>query len=108
MPDETWLNLSSELEHYAGVFVLGGLPNNSFQEFSRKLAKLKQKGMSAAVLIDPNLFREYHIQNSPTFVFTDGSKVHKIVGNISLKYALEYTNLDLENYEHSRQVAEKE
>lgn len=107
VPDETWLNLSSEMENYSGIFVLGGLPNNSFQEFSRKLEKLKQKGMSAAVLIDPNLFKEHQIQNSPAFVFMYGSKIHKISGNISLKCALEYTDSHLDN-EYSQQVAQNE
>jgi len=90
LPEETWLTLSTELKRYSAVFVVSGLPNDSFPELAKRLAQLKRKGMSTAVLVDPNLFKQFQIENSPTFVFTDGIKVHKISGNISLEYALEY------------------
>lgn len=88
VPDNTWIQLSRELEGGRGVFVLRGLPNNSFNEFASKILDLKNKGMTASVTVDPKLFQEYDIDKAPTFVFRDKEGFDKVSGNISLRYAL--------------------
>ncbi len=89
VPEESWLKLSSEMEPYAGHFVIRGLPNNSFQELAKRLGSLKKRGMNTPVQIDPQLFDRFQIERVPTFVLVEGSEHHKITGNISLEYALD-------------------
>jgi len=102
VPEETWLQLAHELEKFSGIFVVKGLPNNSFQDFANRLLTLKRKGMSVDIQVNPELFNKYHVKEAPTFVMTNGEtdkflKVSvypgteewdKISGNISLTYAL--------------------
>jgi|GEM_PF-6176530 len=89
VPDAIWLSLSKELESYSGVFVVRGLPSNSFQEFSAKLANLKKRGMSATVQIDPLLFQEHKIEHVPTFLSMEGEEANRVSGTVSLKYVLD-------------------
>lgn len=88
VPDETWLSLGKELEKNAGVFVLRGLPNNSFQELARRIAQLKKKGLNAEIQLNPLLFKEFGINAVPAFLT---SSQELIKGNISLEYALQKT-----------------
>ncbi len=87
VPENIWLSLSEEMKNHQAVFVLRGLPDNSFKLLAQRIAYLKKKGMEASVQIHPNLFKEYEIQSVPTFVFTDADKIHKISGSVSLSYA---------------------
>jgi conjugal transfer pilus assembly protein TrbC len=87
VPDNIWLSLSQEMIDEGGVFVVRGLPDNSFKSFAGKIAKLKEKGMEASVQIHPDLFKVHAIDRVPSFVFLEGKLAHKVCGAISLEYA---------------------
>jgi conjugal transfer pilus assembly protein TrbC len=88
MPDEAWISLSKEAEKIGAIFVLRGLPENSFQTLSIKMQDLRKKGMRAAVQINPRLFDRFEVSKVPCFVSLNEEKFDKISGNISLNYAL--------------------
>lgn len=88
LPESVLLALSKELEKAGGVFVIRGLPGNSFSELSKKLIHLTKLGMKTPVWLDPISFRNYKIESVPAFVVVDGEEYHKISGNVSLDYAL--------------------
>ena len=87
LPDNIWLSLSKEMSNECAVFVVRGLPDNSFKSFAGKIAHLKEKGMEASVQIHPDLFKIHAIDRVPAFVFLEGNLSHKVCGAISLEYA---------------------
>ena len=89
MPEETWIQLSKDLEKIGGIFVLKGLPNGSFQEFLQKVMELRKKGVAVSIEIDPDSFEKYEVTAVPTFVLVNGESFEKVVGNVSVSYALE-------------------
>jgi len=84
IPEEAWLSLSRELEKQQGTFVIRGLPNNSFQEFAKRIVHLKKKGLNVDIQINPSLFKQFDVKEVPTFATSLGI----VRGNISLNYAL--------------------
>lgn len=89
MPDTVWLPLSREIEKVGGVFVLQGLPSNSFKALADKIYALRQKGIHATIQLHPQLFEKYQINKVPTFLVRDGNLEDKLVGNVSLRYVLQ-------------------
>jgi conjugal transfer pilus assembly protein TrbC len=89
VPDAVWLNLSQELEGLEGVFVLQGLPHNSFKELAANILRLKEKGFNSTIQLHPKLFQEYEIEHVPTFMIEKGNAFDKVSGNISLSFALD-------------------
>lgn len=89
VPDATWLSLSNEIAKINGVFILRGLPNNSFQELAQRLLKLRQNRVNAEIQINPELFEKYGITSVPTFVISEEGKFDKVSGNISPSYAID-------------------
>ena len=69
-----------------------GLLNDSFRETAQKLKDLQEE-----VIIDPPLFEAYQVEHVPTFVLrqknterAEEEVIHdRLVGNVSLEYALE-------------------
>ncbi len=89
LPEQVWLSLSKEMESRGGVFVLRGLPQNSFGLLGKKIYDLRKKGMKGTVQIDPRLFIKYSVDKVPCFVFQERENYNKTTGNISLEFALE-------------------
>lgn len=89
MPEASLLAFAKELETYGGVFVVRGLPNNSFAEFFNKLNHLKEMGMDAPILIDPDSFEEYEVTEVPMIVLKGDEAFDKMIGNVPASYALE-------------------
>lgn len=89
MPEASLLSFAKELETYGGAFVVRGLPNNSFAEFFNKLNHLKEMGMDASILIDPDSFEEYEVTEVPTIVLKGEQAFDKMIGNVPASYALE-------------------
>lgn len=87
--DETWLALSKDLARHDGVFVLRGLPENSFRVLAKRLVQLRDRGVTAQIEIDPRRFQQYQVTSVPTFVIGDEDKYDKVAGNVSLRYAVE-------------------
>lgn len=88
VPESTWVDLSKSMESIGAVFVLSGLPDNSFKELSRRIQHLNRLGVKSPVQINPTLFTNHQIEVVPTFLIVKGG-VRKLSGNVSLKYALE-------------------
>ena len=84
VPEASWKDLSAPLEALGGVFVLRGLPDNSFQCLATKLRHLREQGIKAPVLIDSKAFDCYHVQHVPTTVLVDRRFYDKVTGNLSL------------------------
>jgi len=89
VPEESWKQISHHLEKIGGEFVLKGFPNNSFEDFLKKVMDMRQKGILAPITIDPSLFEEYNIETVPTFILVKEEGFKKVVGNVSVPYALE-------------------
>jgi type-F conjugative transfer system pilin assembly protein TrbC len=92
MPRESLKALGTHVNKLGGKLILRGLLNGNFRETAQKLKDLQEE-----VIIDPPLFEAYQVERVPTFVLrpknTDGAEeeaVHdRLVGNVSLEYALE-------------------
>jgi conjugal transfer pilus assembly protein TrbC len=108
IPETTLKQMSKELERIGGSFVFRGMPNDSFNEFIKKVMHFRELGILAPILVDPDAFAEYSVTEVPTFVYlppseeilsaeelsrasedTSYPKYKKIVGNVSIPYALE-------------------
>lgn len=89
VPDETWLQLSQDIADMDGVFVLQGLPNNSFREFANRLVALREKGLAVQVDIDPKKFKDYEVTRVPTFVISEDGLFDKVTGNVSVGFAID-------------------
>jgi len=88
VPEESLKELSYGLEKTGGVFVIRGLPHNSFREFFEKTKSLKEKGILAPILIDPEAFENFNIERVPTFALKNGESFEKYEGNIPLSDSL--------------------
>jgi len=95
VPENIWISLSKELEKIEGTFVLCGLPNNSFKELAVRILSLKNKGVNAQIQLDPKLFQECEITQVPTFIVKKDNSYDKLMGNVSLKFALSKMNSTL-------------
>jgi len=84
VPLESWKEHSLFLEKVGGCFVLKGLPQNSFQLLSQKLSELRQAGVRAQILIDPESFEKYTVQSIPTVILDTGENFDKLSGNLKL------------------------
>ncbi len=62
--------------------VVRGFKNNSFKETIEVTKEI-------ALQVDPVAFKKFNITSVPSFVLSDNSKFDKLVGNVSIKYALE-------------------
>jgi conjugal transfer pilus assembly protein TrbC len=89
VPLESWKDWSYALERRGGVFVLRGLPENSFQTLAQKVKELRDAGINAPIYIDPDACERYRIEMVPSIVFAEGEKFHKIVGNIRMEKAFD-------------------
>ena len=89
MPEALWIQMSRELERIGGSFILRGMPNNSFQDFLSKAMDLRKRGVDVPIRIDPDSFEKYGVTAVPTFVLLKEEGFEKVVGNVSIAYALE-------------------
>lgn len=89
VPESTWFTLSKDIAKVDGIFVLRGLPNNSFHELAKRLIYFRQNGLTTQIQINPKLFEEYGIKTVPTFVIPGEGAYDKVSGNISTLFALD-------------------
>lgn len=108
IPETTLKEISNHLERIGGSFVFRGMPNGSFKDFILKVKELRDKGILANALVDPDLFNEYGVTVVPTFLYipppkaseafredTSSPKYKKIVGNVSVPWALREMGVEL-------------
>ena len=104
MPPEALKALVHDMTRAGGVTVLRGFPQGNSEAFKKRLAAIWSSRDAAGSLgIDPRLFRAFSVQAVPTYVsvssdfdlcagFNCQTKLppfDRIVGNVSLEYALE-------------------
>ncbi len=61
--------------------VMRGFKHNSFKETIQYTQKI-------AIEVDPVAFKKFGITSVPSFVLSDGGSFDKLVGNVSINYAL--------------------
>ena len=88
MPEQVLLEMSKGLVENGGAFVLQGLPNNSFEELILVIFEFRKKGIEAPVTVDPYAFEKYQVTSVPTFVLEQARGYRKVVGNVTVDYAL--------------------
>ena len=67
--------------------VLRGFKNNSFKETINYIQEISSQGI--AIEVNPVLFQKFLVNVVPSFALSDGDTFDKLVGNISINYALE-------------------
>jgi type-F conjugative transfer system pilin assembly protein TrbC len=99
LKDNNFKELIEAAKLYKATIVLRGLKNNSFSDTSKHIQKIGGEGEEASIIIDPILFKEYSINQVPTYVLAKEKDClpgtscpnlfDKLAGNVSPKYALE-------------------
>lgn len=88
MPLESLKIFSADLEKVGGVFVLRGIPGNSFKEFAEKIVFLRNSGIHVPFEIDPDAFLEHNIHKVPVLCLKGPEASDLLVGNVPLKMSL--------------------
>lgn len=88
MPHRLLLQSIQEASRYGISVVIRGLVKNSFHETALALFDLAKNKDQGGVLLDPLLFRQYHVQVVPTLVVVQGKKTDRLQGNVSITNAL--------------------
>jgi conjugal transfer pilus assembly protein TrbC len=86
LPKTLLENLDKAAKKIGAKLVIRGLKDNSFKETLNYIKGIKQEGIT--IDIDPESFRQFGITHVPAFIVTQDTKYDKIVGNISIAYAL--------------------
>lgn len=95
MPKATLKEISEHLECSGGTFVLRGFPGGSMTNFIQEIAVLRSMDINANIQIDPDLFEDYGVEVVPTFVYVKDDDFKKIVGNVSVPWALREMGAEL-------------
>ncbi len=82
MPKSLLEQYDKQAKQIGAKLVIRGFKNNSFKETIQYTQKI-------AMEVDPMAFRKFSVTSVPSFVLSDNSKFDKIIGNVSIKYALE-------------------
>lgn len=88
IPESSLKEMSKHLEKIGGQFIFRGMPKGSFEEFLKVVMDFREKGILVPILVDPESFEEYGVTEVPTFVYVEGENFKKVVGNVSIPYAL--------------------
>ncbi|MBP6952073.1 MAG: type-F conjugative transfer system pilin assembly protein TrbC [Alphaproteobacteria bacterium] len=107
MPRESLKALGTHVNQLGGRLVLRGLLNGNFRETAQKLKDLQEE-----VVIDPPLFEAYQVEHVPTFVLrqknterAEEEVIHdRLVGNVSLEYALEQFTSSGETHQEAAEM----
>lgn len=89
VPVQVWKDLNEDLIRHQGVFVVKGLPNNSFQAFAEKVLELRKYRVTAPIRIDPKLFDRLKVNQVPLFVVTQKDETHTVSGSVTIPYVME-------------------
>ncbi len=90
MPKTLLMQYDAIAKKIGAKLVLRGFKNNSFKETINYIQEISSQGI--AIEVNPVLFQKFSINLVPSFVLSDGDKFDKLVGNISINYALEKFN----------------
>ena len=87
MPKELIKNYDKIARKIGAKIILRGLINNSFKDTISYIKQLNDQGMM--IDIDPRPFEEFKIDLVPSFVLSHSNHHDKLVGSVSVIYALE-------------------
>ena len=90
LPLQSWKDFSYVMQKTEGVFVLRGIPENSFESFYKKLVELRAADVHAPIQIDPLAFEKYQIEAVPTVILKKEDVFDKMIGNIPLQTSLRF------------------
>jgi conjugal transfer pilus assembly protein TrbC len=88
VPLETWKDLSAQLEMTDGIFLVKGIPGDSFERLAERVAELRMEGVGVPIDIDPESFEKYGIESVPAFILEEGGQHDCIIGNLRVDAAL--------------------
>jgi len=88
VPTQVWKDLNEDLIRHQGVFVVKGLPNNSFQAFAGKVLEFRKQGITAPIRIDPKLFERLKVNQVPRFVVKKKDEMHTVSGTLTIPYVM--------------------
>ena len=81
MPKSLLEQYDSMARKIGAKLVMRGFKNNSFKETIKYTQKI-------AIEVDPVAFKKFDVTAVPSFVLSNGDKFDKLVGNVSINYAL--------------------
>jgi type-F conjugative transfer system pilin assembly protein TrbC len=96
VPIQVWKELNGDLMRHQGVFVVRGLPNNSFQAFAGKVLEFRKQGITAPIRIDPKLFDRFNINQVPVFVVKQKDEMHTVSGTLTIPYVMNILHIKQE------------
>lgn len=94
VPTQVWKDLNEDLIHHQGVFVVKGLPNNSFQAFAAKVLEFRKHGITAPIRIDPKLFERLKVNQVPLFVVKQKDETHTVSGTVTIPYVMDLMHIN--------------
>ena len=86
MSKELLVSLDKQAKQIGAKLVIRGLKDNSFKETFAFAKSLGTQGIS--VDVDPKAFDNFGVTQVPAFVINQGNQYDKLVGNVSIAYAL--------------------
>jgi type-F conjugative transfer system pilin assembly protein TrbC len=95
LPTQVWKDLNEDLLRHHGVFVVKGLPNNSFQAFAEKVLELRKHGITAPIRIDPKLFEQLKVNQVPQFVVKQQDETHTVSGTLTIPYVMDLVHIKI-------------
>lgn len=96
VPIQVWKDLNEDLIRHQGVFVVKGLPNNSFQAFAAKVLEFRKHGITAPIRIDPKLFERLTVNQVPLFVVKKQDETHTVSGTVTIPYVMDLMHIKKE------------
>lgn len=93
VPTQVWKDLNEDLIRHQGVFVVKGVPNNSFQAFAGKVLEFRKHGITAPIRIDPKLFEQLKVNQVPLFVFSEKDETHTVSGTLTIPYVMDLMHI---------------
>ena len=82
MPKSLLEEYEKQAKQIGAKLVIRGFKNNSFKETIKATKEI-------AMQVDPVAFKKFNINSVPSFVLSANEVQDKLVGNVSIKYALE-------------------
>jgi type-F conjugative transfer system pilin assembly protein TrbC len=95
VPTQVWKDLNEDLMRHHGVFVVKGLPNNSFQAFAEKVLEFRKHGITAPIRIDPKLFEQLKVNQVPQFVVKQQDETHTVSGTLTIPYVMDLVHIKI-------------
>lgn len=111
LPLESWKAFSPDLESLGGAFVVQGLPKGSIYEFQKKIQELRNAGVLAPILLDPEAFSRLGINRVPLLVVErneNGKHItDKVLGNVPIMDSIRLMLNEGDNKAYVRELLEK-